>query len=97
MKNRSLVNSLLILSLVLNFVIIGLYIKYRPKTAAAEMKPAGAFIETTATAKTGPKVMIDSGAFDFSDTKLSDEAWKIPAPDTSPTPAPDAPLNVEIK
>ncbi len=97
MRKRSLVNSLLILSLIANFVIIGLYLKYRPKPAAAEMKPAGAFIETSATSKTGPKIMIDSGGFDFSDTKLSDEAWKIPAPDTSPPPAPDAPLNVEIK
>ena len=88
MSRRTTINILLVSSLVLNLGLIFVYFTNRPK-AEVPMQPAGV--------KAGPKVLIDSQNFDFSDTKLSDEAWKLAPPDTSPPPAPDAPLIIEFK
>lgn len=46
--------------------------------------------------KASPKVLIDSNNFDFSGTGLSDDSATIPPPDLSPTPAPDAPLEIQL-
>ncbi len=89
MNRRFLVNAVLIVSLLANLALLGVYFVNRPKPTPPPMQPAQPMKET--------QVLVDSANFDFSDTKLSDESWKIPAPDTQPPPAPDAPLNVEIK
>ncbi len=85
MKRRPLINLLLVLSLLGNIGIVVLLLRQRSPQIAT-MAPAGP--------RTTPKVMIDSQNFDFSDTKLSDESWKLPAPATKaedPTEAPTPP------
>lgn len=87
MKRRPLILALLIISVVINVTLAVLYFQSRNTSPSAA---------STSTGK-GPKVLINSENFDFSGTGLSDEAAKLSAPDLTPPPAPDAPIQIEFK
>ena len=87
MKRRSLILALLVISVAVNVTLAVLYFRSNNTSPAAA---------STSTGK-GPKVLIDSENFDFSGTGLSDDSAKLPAPDLTPPPAPDAPIQIEFK
>ena len=87
MKRRSLILALLVISVAVNVTLAVLYIQSRSTPPPAASVPTGKV----------PKVLIDSENFAFSGTGLSDEAAKLPSPDLTPPPAPDAPIQIEFK
>jgi hypothetical protein len=87
MKRRSLILGLLVISVAVNVTLAVLYFQSRNTPTPTSVTPTGK----------GPKVLIDSENFDFSGTGLSDDSAKLPAPDLTPPPAPDAPIQIEFK
>jgi hypothetical protein len=84
MKNP-LPNLLLPVSLIANGVLATLL--FQAKSVVPPARPPLA---------SSPAVMVDEAGFDFSKTGLSDEAWKVPAPELKP-PATDPLPSVDGK
>jgi hypothetical protein len=93
MNRRGIFRWFLLLSILLNLGFLYVYFVHpKLRKPVDVMQPAYPAPATNPPSSATGKGKLDTSNFDFSNTGLSDEAWKLPAPELSKPTAPEAPL-----